>query len=139
MADEDDPVTGDELTGDERDDDTHQDDDDAQTYPARVVRDLRNENAKHRTRAKDAEARAEELGRALFISRVEATGKVENAAEIPYNADILDDPDAIAEAVDAAIAERPYIAKRKVQGSIGQGERGRHVTAPQDFSALLRG
>lgn len=116
--------------------DTEPEDDD-KTYPAEIVRKLRKESANYRGRAKTAEARVEELGRALFTARVEATGKVASAAEIPYDADILDDPDAISQAVDDALAKRPYIKARRVSGDVGQGDRGK-PTAPADFSLLLR-
>jgi hypothetical protein len=106
-------------------------DEEQQTYPAKIVKDLRKENANFRERL-------QQLSRALFAERVKATGKVENPGEIPYNADILDDADAINQAVDAAIAERPYIKARKVTGDVGQGQRSK-TAAPQDFSMLLRG
>ncbi|MUL80510.1 MULTISPECIES: hypothetical protein [unclassified Mycolicibacterium] len=98
---------------------------------------LRSEAHNLRERTKAAESRADELSRALWTARVTATGKVENPAEIAYNAEILDDLDAMNEAIDAAIAERPYIRSRKVIGDAGQGERG-EVTGPQDFSGLFR-
>lgn len=78
------------------------------------------------------------MSRALFTSRVEATGKLASTDDLPFDAALLDDPDALNAAVDELIAKRPHYAKRKVSGGVGQGERG-HKTAPQDFSALLRG
>ncbi|MDX1873986.1 hypothetical protein SBI67_17835 [Mycolicibacterium sp. 120266] len=104
---------------------------------AEVLAKVRREAKNLRERAKAAEARADELARALFTARVAATGKVENAAEIPFDADVLDDDDALTAAIDAAITERPYIKARKVSGDIGQGVRG-DQTGPKDFSGLLR-
>lgn len=112
-------------------------DDETVTYSRADLQKLRADAAKYRTRAKDAEAKVDELARALFAARVAATGKLANPAEVLFNADILDDADAINEAVDAAIAERPYIRARRIAGDVGQGPRGEN-TAPTDFSGLFR-
>lgn len=111
------------------------------TFPRSYVEELRRENASYRDKAKTAQARADELSRELFTAKVEATGKVENAAEIPYNADILNNPDALNAAIDAAIADRPYIKRRNIVGDAGQGagkDRRSKPTVPQDFSELFR-
>lgn len=110
-------------------------DENAETFPRSYVEKLRKENQGYRQRANTAEARVDELSRALWAARVEATGEVENAAEVRYNADIADDADAITEAVHAAVSERPYIAKRKVSGSVGQGVTG---SKDEPFSLLGR-
>lgn len=123
----------------EQDDDAeHQDDDAADdgTYPAKVVKDLRKENASYRERARTAEARADELSRALFTARVEATGKLASVDDLPFDPALLDDADALNGAIDDLIAKRPHYAKRRVTGPIGQGERDK-VTVPQNFSGLL--
>lgn len=125
----------------EQDDDAeHQDDDAADdgTYPAKVVKDLRKENASYRERARTAEARADDLAHQLFRLRVEATGKLADPDDMPYSAELLSDDDKLNAAVDELLSKRPHYAKRRATGSIGQGERG-HETVPQDFSALLRG
>ena len=108
------------------------------TYPAKVVKDLRKENASYRDRARTAEALADDLARQLFRLRVEATGKLADPDDLAFNADLLGDDDKLNAAVDELIAKRPHYAKRRATGSIGQGERG-HETVPQDFSALLHG
>lgn len=89
-----------------------------------------------RDRTKAAEARADELGRALFTALVAATGRVENPTEIAYEAGLLADPDAIHAAIDAEIERRPYIRSRKIAGDVGQG-RNANPTGPQDFSGLF--
>lgn len=109
---------------------------DGDTFPRDYVEGLRRESAGYREKAKAAEARADELARALFTAQVAATGKVENPAEIPFDAAIVDDIDAINAIVDAAITTRPYI-KARTFAPVGQGERGNHA-GPQDFSTLFR-
>lgn len=124
MADEVDTTETDEQT------------DESQTYPADVVRKLREENAKHRNRAKDAEARVEELSRALFAARVAATGKLADPTDLPFDADLLDDDTALNAAVDDLIAKRPHYAKRKITGDVGQGKQDERK-APSSFAGLF--
>ena len=106
------------------------------TYKRSDIEKLRRESKGYRDRAQTAETRADELARALFTARVAATGKVENPNEIAYTADILDDVEAINQAVDEAISGRPYIKARSF-GPVGLGERS-NSTGPQDFSELFR-
>ena len=113
-------------------------DQDDTTYPAKVVKDLRKESASYRERAKTAESRVDELSRALFTAKVEATGKLHSVDDLKFDAALLDDADALDDAIEALIASHPHYAKRKISGNIGQNERGTAKTAPQDFSSLLR-
>jgi hypothetical protein len=97
------------------------------TFPRHVVEDLRKEAAGYRDRAKTAEARAEDLARQLFTARVAATGKLADPTDFPYSpddADLLDNPDALAAAVDELIAAKPHLKSRTPVGDIGQGKRG---------------
>ncbi|MDG4669190.1 hypothetical protein [Mycobacterium sp. 236(2023)] len=131
----------DEVTTDERDatdddvDVTEDDADDAETFPAHVVKELREKNGKYRTRARDAEARVDELSRALFTARVTATGKLASADELEYNAELLDDDDALNAAIDDLLVKRPHYAARKVTGDVGQGLKGKRE---EKFSLLGR-
>ncbi|ODQ96602.1 hypothetical protein [Mycolicibacterium holsaticum] len=97
---------------------------DGAVFDREYVEKLRKESAGYRDRAKTAESRLDELSKLLWAERVKATGKVENPAEIPYNPDIIDNIDAINEAIDGAINERPYIRSRRPSGDIGQGNKG---------------
>lgn len=110
--------------------------DETQTYPADIVRKLREENAKYRTRAHDAEARVDELTRALFTARVQATGKLADPSDLPFDADLLDDDNALNAAVDDLIAKRPHYAKRKIVGDVGQGRQDERK-APTTFTGLF--
>lgn len=112
--------------------DTETDQDGSATL-AKVRREAKN----LRDRAKAAEARADELARELWTARVAATGKLDNPAELPFDAEILDDTDAINQAIETAIAQRPYIKSRKISGEVGQGQRG-ESPGPHDFSGLFR-
>lgn len=97
----------------------------------------RSEARNLRDRAKVAEARAEELSRALFTARVAATGQLTDATDLVYDADLVDDPEALTEAIDALLSTKPHLKARTVSGAVGQGTRG-EAPRPTDFSALLR-
>ncbi len=127
------PIDADSAGGAGSDASAGENTDDADTFPRDYVENLRQESKGYREKASAAEARTDELSRALFAARVAATGKVENAAEIEYNADMLDDADALNTAIDAAIEARPYIKTRKPSGNIGQGVKG---TQTEQFSLL---
>lgn len=90
---------------------------DAETFPRSYVEKLRKEAAGHRDRAK----RADGLAQRLHFATVEATGRLADARDLPYEESHLDDPVALAEAIDALLADKPHLATRKPSGNIGQG------------------
>jgi hypothetical protein len=105
------------------------------TFPRSYVEELRKESGGHRTKAKAAEDRADKLARQLHTALVTATNRLENPADLPYDAKHLEDSGELDAALDALLADRPYFAKRVVQGDAGQGSRGGHV---EPFSLLSR-
>lgn len=90
---------------------------DAETFPRSYVEKLRKEAAGHRDRAK----RADDLAARLHTTLVEATGRLADARDLPYEESHLDDPVALSEAIDALLADKPHLATRKPMGNIGQG------------------
>lgn len=105
---------------------------DEDTFPRDYVEKLRDENAKYRQRA----SRADDLARRLHTALVTATGKLQDPGDLPFDEDHLDDPEALAAAVDDLLARKPHLASRKPVGNIGQG-----VSAPSgtvDLAGLLR-
>lgn len=98
---------------------------------------LRKESEAHRDRAQAAEERAEALARRLHSALVAATNRLENPAELAFDAAHLDDTDALTAAIDQVLTERPYVAKRLVTGDAGQGARGQSAAAPT-FADLFR-
>lgn len=92
------------------------------TFTREYVTDLRRESAEHRTRAKDAEARAEQLAQTLWTERVGALGLLADPADLPYDPDTLDDPDAIRRQADELLARRPHLRTRRISARAGQGE-----------------
>lgn len=110
-----------------------QDDDQGDTFTREYVDKLRRENARYRTRAKDADALAERLHTEL----VRATGKLADPADLPFDAEHLADADKLAEAIDNLLVAKPHMASRRPSGDIGQGAR-ESVPTGVSLSAMLR-
>ncbi|MGP4058492.1 hypothetical protein ACTWP6_27330 [Mycobacterium sp. 4D054] len=103
------------------------------TFSREYVEGLRKESAGYRDRAKTAETRVDELSRALFLAKVAATGKLSDPTDLEYNADLLDDPEALDIAIDVLTESKPHLKARKITGDVGQGSRGK---GEQPFSLL---
>lgn len=95
-------------------------DEDAETFPRDYVLKLRDENAKYRQRAADRD----EIAAKLHTALVQATGRLQDADDLPFDPSHLDDPDALTAALDALLTAKPHLATRKPMGSIGQGVSG---------------
>jgi len=93
---------------------------DAETFPRDYVLKLRDENAKYRQRAADRD----EIAAKLHTALVQATGRLQDASDLPFDQTHLDDPDALTAALDALLTAKPHLATRKPSGSIGQGVSG---------------
>lgn len=142
-TDSNDKTVTDTVTADKANDapDAHTDannDKSADMFPRSYVEELRKESADYRLKAKDAETRADELAKRLHAELVKATGRLENHADLPYDVKHLDDAEALTAALDALLADRPYLGKRVVRGDVGQGERG-GADAPVSLLGLLQG
>jgi hypothetical protein len=119
----------DEPVDDEQHDDerTDEPDDDAQTFPASYVRQLREENANYRTRAKDRDALHAKL---LDLVVAEGTrGVLEDSGDLRAHvsdAELLDDAgmpdvDKVRAKAEELAAGRPHLAARqRPTGDIGQ-------------------
>ncbi|WP_024444373.1 hypothetical protein [Mycolicibacterium iranicum] len=100
-------------------DDTTQDDDGDQpeTFPREYVEKLRKESAGYRERAQQADVLAQRLHTAL----VAATGRLADPTDLPFDAEHLDDSDALNAAIDALVERKPHLKSRRVVGDVGQG------------------
>lgn len=101
-------------------DETPEPADDAETFPRDYVLKLRDENAKYRQRAADRD----EIAAKLHTALVQATGRLQDASDLPFDQTHLDDPQALTAALDALLTAKPHLATRKPMGSIGQGVSG---------------
>ena len=104
----------------EADSDDDQAVEDADTFPRAYVEKLRAQNARYRERAKTAEGYAKRLHTEI----VRATGRLADPTDLEFDEDHLDDPDALAAALDDLLTRKPHLASRKPVGDIGQGARG---------------
>jgi hypothetical protein len=105
----------------------------AETFPRSYVEELRQENGKYRQRAQ----RADDLAHRLHTELVRATGKLADPEDLPFDDSHLDDPDALAAAVDDLLARKPHLASRRPTGEIGQGA-APSAASSVDLAALLR-
>lgn len=123
--------TDDDQQDDQQDDDGDDDqegDDDQQagdTFPRPYVERLRARSAGYRARAKQAEERTGELERALFTERVRALDVLADPTDLPYDAELLEDSDALAEAVRQLVKDRPHYRRRGTLDGAGTGSRDR--------------
>ena len=103
----------------EGDEDEDEDGGDGDTFPRSYVKRLRERSAGYRARAKDAEARTAELERALFTERVRALDVLADPSDLPFDAALLEDPDALRAAADDLVARRPHYRRRGVAAGTG--------------------
>lgn len=102
------------------------------TFPRDYVEKLRDQNARYRQKAQ----RTDELAHRLHMALVEATGRLADASDLPFDEAHLDDPDKLAAAIEALVTAKPHLGARRVTGNIGQGESGGNSTI--DLAGILR-
>lgn len=103
-----------------------------ETFPRKVVEDLRRENARYRQRAQQAD----DLAARLHTALVAATGRLADPHDLAFSEDHLGDEDALSAAVDDLLARKPHLASRRPRGDVGQGVGG--STASTDLAGILR-
>lgn len=96
------------------------------------VQKLRDESAKYRQRA----AKADELGQRLHTALVAASGRLQDASDLPFSPEHLEAPEALEQAIEALLAAKPHLASRKPSGFIPQGATA--VSAAPSLAGLLR-
>ena len=99
------------------------------TFPREYVQQLRDENAKHRTRAQ----RADDLAKRLHTSLVAATGRLADPTDLAFDEAHLEDPAELESAIDQLVASKPHLASRRPTGDVGQG------VSPEASSVSLAG
>jgi hypothetical protein len=105
---------------------------DPETFPRAYVQQLRDENAKYRTRAQ----RADDLGARLHTALVTATGRLADADDLPFDEAHLDDVESLSTAIDDLLTRKPHLASRRPVGDVGQGATA--ATESVDLAGLLR-
>jgi hypothetical protein len=139
---QDDDQQDDDQQDDDGDDDQDDDDDqqDGDTFPRPYVERLRARSAGYRARARQAEGRVGELERELFTERVRALDLLADPADLPYDPELLEDPDALAEAARRLVKDRPHYRRRGTLDGTGTGSRDRAgSTDGVSLAAIMRG
>jgi hypothetical protein len=103
-----------------------------EVFPRDYVLQLRDENAKYRQRARQAD----ELGQRLHTELVRATGRLAEPTDLVCSEEHLQNPEALAAAIDDLLARKPHLASRRPVGEIGQGATPSAGTV--DLAAMLR-
>jgi hypothetical protein len=109
-----------------------------QTFSADYVKQLRDEAAAHRVKAK----RLDEANRRTVAGIAELDGRLINPAEITLTADMLDengivDKSRVQAAIHALLQDKPYLAKRTPTTTLPQGVR-QDVEQPVSLFQLVR-
>lgn len=128
-----------EATGDvEGDTDTADDDSTAETdaqdddTEATEVEQLKAQADQH-------EQRADALAHRLHSALVAADGRLADPDDLPFNAEHLDDTDALSAAIGDLIARKPGLKAQNVTGDVGAGKRGSDRTPPADLLKIIQG
>ncbi len=103
-----------------------------ETFPREYVVKLRDEAARHRTRAQ----RADDLAARLHTALVAATGRLADASDLPFEESHVDDAEALTTAIDELLTRKPHLASRRVTGDVGQGASKAGETV--DLAGMLR-
>ena len=103
-----------------------------ETFPREYVVKLRDEAAKHRTRAQ----RADDLAARLHTSLVAATGRLADPSDLTFDEGHLDDEEALSAAIDDLLARKPHLASRRPSGDVGQGATASSESV--DLAGMLR-
>ena len=82
---------------------------------------LRRQAQRYRLRARDASSKAERYARELFTARLAALDMLADPSDMTFDLELLDEPDALAQAVAELVKRKPHLAKRLASGDIGQG------------------
>ena len=102
------------------------------TFPRKYVEELRDENARYRKRAQQADDLAHRVHRLM----VERTGRLADPDDLEFDEEHLQDEATLAAALDALLDAKPHLASRRPTGDIGQG--ATQAGGAVDLAALMR-
>ena len=96
---------------------------------------LRSEAASWRKKFRDAETEIDTLRRALFTAKVRETGRLADASDMEFDADALNDEDALESAINELLETKPHL-KARTFGNVGQHDR--EEPSAVSLGAILR-
>jgi hypothetical protein len=108
-----------------------------ETFDRDYVSKLRQESAKHRTRAKQADDYAQRLHAQL----VKADGRLADPTDLTFDEEHLTDPEKLTAAIDSLLEAKPHFKTRKPAAGtdIGQGNRGTPAEPAPSLLGAIRG
>jgi hypothetical protein len=111
--------------------------DEPETFDRDYVSKLRQESAKHRTRAKQAD----EYAQRLHAQLVKADGRLADPTDLSFDEEHLTDPEKLAAAIDSLLEAKPHFRSRKPAAGtdIGQGQRGPAAAPAPSLIGAIRG
>ena len=109
-----------------------EDADEPDTFPREYVQNLRDESAKYRQRARQAD----DMATRLHLELVRATNRLADPSDLPFDEGNLEDIDVLSAAIDDLLSRKPHLASRRPSGDIGQGATG--TTDSVDLAGILR-
>ena len=80
------------------------------------------EAAKYRRQRNEQRQRADDYGTRLFHALVAQDGRLTDPTDMPVDMDLLDDPEALDEAIGALVEKKPHLKRRRFD-AIGSHER----------------
>lgn len=80
----------------------------------------------------------EELRGRLFTALVVADGRLADPMDIPYSAELVDNPAALEAAITARLEANPRLGKYAATGDVGAGSRGNYVGGEADIIEMIR-
>lgn len=112
-------------------------DDKGTKFDLKYVEKLRKEAGDNRVKAKEQEETIDKLQRRLFLNEVKGLGKLADPTDLPYDAELVDDPDKLKEAVDDLLARKPHLGRRVPNGDAGLGVGSEHSSGV-DILGMMR-
>ena len=106
-----------------------------QTFDRAYVEKLRKESANYRDKAK----RAQELEQRLHNALVAKDGRLADPADLEFNPDHLDNPEALSNAIANLVAKKPGLRAQRLSGDVGAGVREKPKPPTTDLLSIMKG
>ena len=106
-----------------------------QTFDRAYVEKLRKESANYRDKAK----RAQELEQRLHNALVAKDGRLADPADLEFDPDHLDNPEALSNAISTLVAKKPGLRAQRLSGDVGAGVREKPKPPTTDLLSIMKG
>lgn len=110
-------------------------DEQQQTFDRAYVEKLRKESANYRDKAK----RAQELEQRLHNALVAKDGRLADPADLEFNPEHLDNPEALSNAISNLVAKKPGLRAQRLSGDVGAGVREKPKPPTTDLLSIMKG